>query len=1118
MRFRPFIAVLLMMVLFCDFSRSQTNEKKLFSTLPSSYTGVTFRNDIHEEKNFFYYDFVYLYNGAGVGIGDINNDGLQDIYFSSTTGFNKLYLNNGNFKFTDITDKAGVNGGMGIKTGVNMIDINNDGWLDIVVSRSGPFAVSYREKIVYVNNHDLTFTDRSKEMGLNDASHTTQTQFFDYDKDGDLDAFLVNHSMDFANNMVINAKMENGKMVMIDDTTRQYVSMRLYENRNGRFTDVSLKAGISTHSFGLGAAVADINQDGWPDIYVANDFKKPDNLFINNGNGTFTDKLTSYFGHISQSSMGLDITDINNDGLEDIFILDMAYEDPYRQKRLFTQHLNYDKFMLSIQLGMFYQYNHNTLQINNGNGSFSDAAYYAGIAETDWSWGPLVADFDNDGWKDIYVANGYKRDVNDWDYRGFFIDSMKNMVAAGKPFDIMNWFSQIPSVRIKNKFYHNNGTLRFDDFSDKWSDAPPSFSNGSAYADLDNDGDLDIVINNADDEAFILQNNLNETNPSQFIRFRFFKKKDSPEEVYGPVVKLYDAAGKLWQMQHYDPQRSYMSTNEHFLHLGLGNQTNIPKAEITFPSGKKIVLTNITAGQTLELYEADAVQVNTVAEKKPKLFTDITAKTKFNYTHTENDYIDFKREPLIPYKCSRKGPFYAKADVNGDGKEDIYIGGSAGAEGTLMLQNADGSFAKKIQPSFTKDKPFEDGGVVFFDADGDKDNDLYVVSGGAQFAADNAMYQDRLYTNDGKGNFTRSAVALPKETNNGSYVIAADMDADGDIDLFVGGGVKPGKFPKHDNNMLLYNNNGKFADVTETEAPGLNNSTGLVNYAAWGDLDGDGNNELLIAGEWMPVMIWKRTGGKWMNSDAGLSVPDKTGMRQKISMSDLSGWWNTIQVYDIDKDGDLDIVAGNRGDNSKIRASITEPCTVYAKDFDGNGSYDALLGYYIWGKLYPMYHRDQLIDQMPMMRKKFIRYRFYAGKTMDEIFTEEQKKGMDVYKAACFESGVFINEGNMQFRFELFPEMAQLSTINDITIDDIDKDGINDLIIVGNSYDADVGTGNYDAMASLFLKGIGKGNFITITNSGLSTGGEVRRIIPLPQKNSFFLLRNNAPAQIFSRN
>ena len=1087
------------------------NEKKLFSLLPSSYTGVKFRNDIYEDNKFFYYDYMYLYNGAGVGIGDINNDGLQDIYFSSTTSYNKLYLNLGNLQFKDITDEAGVNGGMGIKTGVNMIDLNGDGFLDIVVSRTGPFDILYRKKIIYINNGNLTFTDKSKEYGLDDASHTTQTYFLDFDKDGDMDAFLANHSMDFNNNMVVNAKMENGRMVMIDDTTRTYVSCRLYENKEGRFVDISKKAGIWTNSFALSAAITDINNDGWPDIYVANDFKKPDYLFINNKNGSFSEKLKDYFSHISQASMGSDITDINNDGLEDVFVLDMAIEDPVRQKKLFTQHLNYDKFQLGVQLGLFHQYPRNTLQINNGNGRFSEIAYHAGIAETDWSWSPLIADFDNDGWKDVYITNGLKRDVNDWDYRGFFIDSIKNLVAKGVQVDMMQWFSQIPSVPTKNYFYRNNGTLRFDNYTDKWSDQPASLSNGAAYADLDNDGDLEIVVNNAEGEAFVFRNNQNEAGPPAFVRFRLLKDKNNQKELYGSTVKLLHNNGMV-QFQRYEPQRGYMSSNEHFLHFGTGNGLAIDEARISFPSGKILVLRDLKPGQVITAFESDAIAMSEPGEAALRLFKPEEEKKSFAYIHKENDFIDFKREPLIPYKCSRKGPFYAKADINADGLEDIYIGGAAGSEGTLMLQLSNGTFIKKPQAAFTKDKNMEDAGALFFDADGDNDLDLYVVSGGSEFPAGSPLYQDRLYINDGKASFTRSATALPKETNNGSYVITADYDNDGDMDLFVGGAVSPGKFPRHDKSMLLQNNNGKFTDVTLSVAPEMD-KTGIVNYAAWGDMDGDKINELVVAGEWMPVMIFKNENGKLRNVSFSVSFASHSGQKQNTGLDQISGWWNTIKLTDIDNDGDLDILAGNRGTNSRIVAKLDEPCTIYAKDFDNSGSYDAFLGYYIQGKCYPMYHRDQLIDQMPSMRKKFYRYALYAGKTLDEIFTEEQKKGMDIYTTNCFESGVFINEGNFSFRFEAFPEMAQLSTVNDMVTGDFDNDGNTDIITGGNSSDPEIGTGSYDAMAALFLKGDGKGRFTAEVLSGLPNEGEVRKIIHFPQLGSVVLLKNNSPAQ-----
>ena len=1096
------------------FTVKAQQEKKLFTSLPSSHTGVSFNNIIYEDESFNFYTYGYIYNGGGVAIGDINNDGLQDIYFSSSTGINKLYLNLGNLQFKDVTDEAGVSGGRGFKTGVNMIDINNDGWLDIVASKAGPFEPEYRMKAVYINNHDLTFTDKAGEMGLNDASFTTQTYFLDFDRDGDMDAFIVNYPMTMTNSMTINLKMVNGKLQMIDDTARMYVSHRLYENRNEHFIDISKKAGISTYAYGLSAAIADFNEDGWPDIYVANDFKKPDYLYINNHNGSFSDRLADYFPHISLSSMGMDINDLNNDGLEDVFVGDMALEDPARQKRLFVQNHNYDRFHLMVNHGLYNQYPHNVLQLNRGNGAYSDIAYHAGIAESDWSWAPLIADYDNDGWKDMYITTGYKRDLTDWDYREFFVDSINTRILKGQKVLVADLYKKIPFERVDNYFYHNNGTLHMDNFSKKWSDAPPSFSNGAAYADLDNDGDLDMVVNNIDDEAFILRNNLNETGNSHYIRFRFYKDKLLNQEIYGTIVKLFDEKGAL-QYQRYDPQRGYMSSNEHFLHFGTGSNKLISRAEIIFPSGKMIQLKDIPADQVLTLYETNATENYIAPITSPPLFKETAGSRKFEFLHTENDYIDFKREPLIPYKCSRKGPFYAKADVNGDGREDLFIGGAAGFEGKLFIQNADGSFSTKTQAAFSKDKKMEDGGVVLFDADGDNDKDLYVVSGGAEFPAGNILYQDRLYLNDGKGNFLLSPASLPKETNNGSYVLPFDFDGDGDWDLFVGGGVTPGKFPKHDKNLLLQNNKGVFTDVAASYAPGLAN-TGIVNYAAWGDLDSDGKNELILAGEWMPVMIFKWKDGKFIATDANVLI-DGNVKDLRVSLDELTGWWNTVTLSDIDKDGDLDIIAGNRGTNSRIMADLGTPCTIYAKDFDNNGSYDALLGYYIHGKCYPMYHRDQLIDQMPFIRKKFYRYHMYAGKTMDEIFTDEQKAGMDIYKAACFQSGVFLNEGKNQFRFIAFPEMAQMSNINDILAADMDKDGHLDLVVSGNSSDADVSSGNYDAMATLFLKGDGKGYFQPVLQSGLNVRGEVRRIIPLQDGNSFILLKNNGKAEVFTK-
>jgi hypothetical protein len=1102
-------------------SAQVTNTGKQFTLMPQNITGIGFRNDIVETETMFLYLYEYLYVGAGVSTGDINKDGLPDIYFTSTQGSNKLYLNLGNFTFQDITESAGVNGGAGIKHGTTMVDINNDGYLDIMICKSGYKDPALRKKILYINNKNNTFTDRAAEYGLDDASYSMQSYFFDYDNDGDKDVYFLNHPIDFSKSMLIPATLVNGKAVYNADTNTVYVSDRLYENRGEKFVDVTKKAGLINHAFGLSVSVADINKDGWPDLYVANDFNKPDYLYINNRNGTFTDKLSSYINHVSFSAMGSDISDMNNDGLEDILVMDMAVEEPVRQKQLFAVNQNYDKFQLLLKYGLYYQYPHNSFQLNNGNGSFSEISNYSGISETDWSWTILMGDFDNDSWKDIYITNGLKRDMTDWDYKVFVLDSIINSMNSGKSVNLNTWLKSMPEVPVKNYFYRNTGTLQFENVTDGWSDAPASFSNGAAYADLDNDGDLDLVVNNIDAPAFVLKNNARENAvANHFLRLKFYKQPGSFDEVYGPVVTLTNASGKI-QLQHYNPQRGFLSSSEHVLHFGTGNETVISKVEIVFPSTKKIMLENVPADQVLTIYESDAKIIGAaIASRSKNTFTDVSKAGKLKYTQQENDFIDFKREPLIPYKCSRKGPYYAKADVNADKLEDLFIGGAAGFEGKLMLQNANGSFTEKKQAVFTADKNKEDMGSLFFDADGDGDMDLYVVSGGAEFSPGSPLYQDRLYKNDGKGNFTIAANALPAEGFNGSSVTALDYDGDGDQDLFVGGHVVPGRFPKADRSMLLQNNKGVFTDVTNLAATAFLH-VGIINQAAWADLDGDGKNELSVCGEWMPLEIYSYQNGQFVKKQHSVHIILPSKKDTLISMDALSGWWYNMKAEDLDNDGRMDFVMGNRGLNSLIKGNINEPCTIYAKDFDNNGSYDAVLGYYNQGKCYPLFSRDQLIDQVPSMRKKFVRYKDYSGKTLDEIFTENEKKDMEVFKTHFFASGVLMNEGNNTFRFIPFPDKAQFSTINDMVIDDFDKDGIIDILVCGNSDDASVIIGVYDATSALLLKGTGKGNFAAVSpaESGLALRGESRRLVYLKNTGNTMLifLKNNAAAQVFRK-
>jgi hypothetical protein len=1083
-------------------STTQEEEKELFTQLDSTVTGISFANVISEteEMNINLYD--YLYNGGGVAAGDLNNDGLTDLYFSGGMVFHKLYLNQGNFKFKDITATAGVEGGYGFKTGVTMVDINGDGWLDIYLCKSMVNDPQYRKKMLYINNGDLTFTEKAAAYGLDDASYSSQAYFFDMDGDGDLDLYLVNHpwNLSEANNLnvVYNAK---GGIELKKPADYQYISGRLYENTGNHFTDITHQAGVESNAFGLSAVIGDFNNDLRPDIYVCNDYVKPDFLYINNGDKTFTESFSTYFRHSSISSMGSDFADINNDGFQDLITLDMLPRDHYRQKTLMMIQ-NYDKFDQMLKIGLKAQYVQNALQLNNGNGTFSDIAFMSNTASTDWSWSALFGDYDNDGLKDLFVSNGYKRDVTNLDYARYAMDSLRKEYAA-KNVSMINWVEQMPSVKTKSFLFKNNGDLYFDDVSGAWNSGTPAFSNGAAYADLDNDGYLDLVVNNIDEPAFVLKNVGKSSRNNHFIRFVLTNVKG--KTAYGTRVRLYTTDGKF-QVQEYYPTRGFFSSVEPVIHFGLGQVDSVAYAEIIWPDR------SIQIVEHPEIDKLHRVARNSTGSKfKPaspgkQFFEDISAKLPPEAVHKENEFIDFKREPLLHQKYSEEGPASASGDVNGDGLDDIYLGGAAGFGGQLLIQKPDGRFIAANTTVFKKDASYEDVAALFFDANGDGTMDLIVISGGNEQALDNPLYQSRLYLNNGKGDFIKSSEALPQQFSSGGCVDAADLDGDGDLDLFIGARVSPGKYPLPPSSKLLRNDKGKFTDVTAEWSEGLT-QIGMLTDARFADLDKDGSAELIVTGEWIPVSIFKKLNNKYVNVTA------------EFGISDLTGWWYSLEIADINKDGFPDIMAGNLGLNAHIQVSKDKPANLYYKDFDKNGTIDPVVCFYNGDKSFPLQYRDRLLDQMIMLKKKFTRYHTYANATIEDIFTPDQLKEVNILSANTFTHTLFISQGGKRFVPQSLPRYTQLSCVRSIQAMDVNQDGNLDLVIGGNFYGTDAQFGRYDASVGSLLIGDGQGHFEVVgpAESGLNIPGNVRSILPLKSVSgtSLFAARNNDRSSLF---
>lgn len=1077
------------------FSCKGVDDSKMFSLMPSNKTGITFKPVLQETEEFNILTYGYIYNGGGVSAGDINNDGLTDLYFTASMVGSRLYINKGNFKFEEIAQKAGVFAEGLWNTGTTMADVNGDGFLDIYVCRSAAKDDYKRKNLLFINNGDLTFTEKAAEYGIDDSGYSTQGAFFDYDKDGDLDLYVVNHSsQEYSSFRQISNNLKQQRNPAYED--------RLYRNDDGKFVDVSESSGLVSNvlGFGLGIAVSDMNNDNWPDIYISNDFKEQDYLYINNHDGTFTESLEEFIGHTSHFSMGSDVADINNDGFPEIMTLDMLPENNYRLKMVSGPD-NYDKNTFLEKSGFYYQTMRNMMHLNNQGKSFSEIGQFSGVSNTDWSWASLFTDLDNDGFKDLFITNGVKRDYTNMDFLNFAVQDRINQNKTGVETAITDLLENMPATIEENYTYHNNGDLTFSKVNEAWGLNQKSLSNGAVYADLDNDGDLDLVVNNIDEYPFVYRNNSELHTTNHHLKINF---KGEGKNTYGIGSKVTLTIGNKILMQEFMPTRGFQSSVDFNLIFGLGDATSVDELKIIWPNGQVQILNDIKADETITLNQKDAVLLENNSEPivGTTYFTDITMDSLIPYRHLENDYNDFKREQLLPHKLSTQGPTITKADVNNDGLEDIYVGGAKGSEGRMFKQTSSGKFLSINEKIFITDKESEDIGSLFFDADKDGDMDLYVVSGGNDFDEDSVELQDRLYINDGRGNFYKNTNALPKMLSSNSCVKASDIDGDGDLDLFVGGRLVPGKYPTAPRSYILQNNGkGTFTDITFTVNPDLE-YPGMVTDALWTDFDNDNINDLILVGEWMKIRTFKNVSGKLVE------VYENNGL------NDSEGWWNSIEQGDFDKDGDMDYIVGNFGRNSQLKTSPSEPVTLYTKDFDSNGSLDPILCSYNLGEEFPVFSKDDMVGQLSGLKGKYLNYSDYASARITDVFSPEELKGAMVLKAKNFNTSYMENLGDGKFKIVPLPIETQFSPIYGILNGDFNNDGNEDVVVGGNFFGTRVKFGRYDANKGLVLCGDGKGNFkpSTVMESGLNIDGEIRDItkITLADKTEVVLfVRNN---------
>jgi hypothetical protein len=1037
-------------------------------------TGVTFVNELPETTELNILNYLYYYNGGGVAAGDIDNDGLPDLYFTSNLGPDRLYLNKGNYQFEDITERAGVRGPEGWTSGVTMADVNADGFLDIYVSAVNYLTMNGRN-VLYVNNGNRTFTDRTKEYGLAHAGYSTQAAFFDYDEDGDLDMYLLNSS----------THLERGVSSRPQREPRHpRAGDKLFRNDGSRFVDVSERARIygGVEGYGLGVIASDLNLDGCPDLFVANDFQENDFLYVNNCDGTFTESIAEAMGHTSRFSMGVDAADYNNDLRPDVVVLDMLPE----REDILKSSANAESFSvheLKLQAGYHAQFARNTLQLNRGNGRFSEIGYLAGVYATDWSWAPLFADLDNDGDKDLFVTNGVYGRPNDLDYIDFVSRAEIQRTLASLPHRVteqnLSLLRKMPHVPLANFAFRNNGDLTFTNVAEGWGLAEPGFTNGAVYVDLDNNGALDLVVSGINQAARIYRNRARD-NGNHYLAVRLQGLSGNTAGIGAKVIIVHDGTRQMLEQM---PSRGFQSSVEPRLHFGLGSSRTIDSMIVIWPDRRFQIFTDVGGDRTITLSQRDAAGRYEYSQRtRTPIFSDVTSEAGIDFVHRENVFYDYHREPFIPHQLSAEGPALAVADANGDELDDIFVGGAKGQPSQLLVQQLNGTFRRTNQEVFAADSSHEDVDATFFDANGDGHQDLYVVTGGNELWGEQEPLRDRLYVNDGRGAFRRDRDALPPIFENGSVVAAGDFNGDGHVDLFVGSRVTPRHYGLTPRSHLLQNDGkGRFVDVTLDHAPNLSNA-GMVTSAAWVDYDGDSRLDLIVVGEWMPVTVFRNT---------------ERGKLERVKVRGLEqthGWWNTVTAADVNADGRPDLILGNLGLNSYIRASREEPARLYVRDFFEDGTIEQVLTFYKHGVSYPLLGRDDFVRAMPQLGSGYDSYAKFGGSRIEDILPAEELKQATVMEAYLFASSVALNRGGGVFDLQPLPIEAQFAPVYAAIAEDFDADGDVDVLLGGNFYGVPPLRGRYDASYGLLLRGDGRGAFssVELEESGLEITGQVR--------------------------